>query len=207
VSEGSSLVDKARSLRPLIEQEAARAEAETTTTRVVVDALADAELFWVLVPRELGGGEASIVDAVAVFEELAYADGSTGWSAMANATSSAFAAIYTGDDAAKKMFGPNGRGIHAGMFGPVGTARATDDGFSVSGKYQFGSGCAHASWFAAGTQEVDADGTPLNDDAGRARDAHRLPAPGTGGRARQLGCARARGHGQLRLHRRRRVRR
>jgi alkylation response protein AidB-like acyl-CoA dehydrogenase len=132
----------------------------------VVDALRDAELFWILVPRELGGAEASVVDALGVFEELAYADGSTGWSTMANATSSAFAAIYTGDEAAKTMFGPNGRGIHAGMFGPVGTARATDDGFAVSGNYQFGSGCAHATWIAAGTQEVDAGGTPLNDDVG-----------------------------------------
>jgi alkylation response protein AidB-like acyl-CoA dehydrogenase len=166
VSEGSSLVDKAQALRPLIEREAARAEAETTTTQVVVDALAEAEIFWILVPRELGGAEVSIVDALGVFEELAYADGSTGWSTMANATSSAFAAIYTGDEAAKTMFGPNGRGIHAGMLGPVGTARATDDGFAVSGKYQFGSGCAHATWFGAGTQEVDADGSPLNDDAG-----------------------------------------
>jgi alkylation response protein AidB-like acyl-CoA dehydrogenase len=167
VSEGSSLiVDKARALRPLIEREAAQSEAETTTTRVVVDALAEAELFWILVPRELGGAEARIEEALAVFEELAYADGSTGWSTMANATSSAFAAIYTGDEAAKTMFGPNGRGIHAGMFGPVGTARATGDGFTVSGKYQFGSGCAHATWFAAGTQEVDADGSPLNDESG-----------------------------------------
>lgn len=166
MSEASSLVERARALRPLIERDAAQAEADTTTTKAVVDALADAELFWILVPRELGGAEASIVDALGVFEELAYADGSTGWSAMANATSSAFAAIYTGDEAAKTMFGPNGRGIHAGMFGPVGIARATDDGFAVTGKYQFGSGCGHATWFAAGTQEVDADGAPLNDDAG-----------------------------------------
>jgi alkylation response protein AidB-like acyl-CoA dehydrogenase len=164
--EASLLVDKARALRPLIEREAARAEEETTTTQVVVDALTGAELFWILVPRELGGAEAGIEDALAVFEELAYADGSTGWSTMANATSSAFAAIYTGDDAAKTMFGPNGRGIHAGMFGPVGIARATDDGFVVSGKYQFGSGCAHATWIAAGTQEIDADGAPLNDESG-----------------------------------------
>src|SRR5262249_40857291 len=99
--EASLLVEKARARRPLVEREAARAEEETTTTQVVVDALAEAELFWILVPRELGGAEAGIEDALAVFEELAYADGSTGWSTMANATSSAFAAIYTGDDAAK----------------------------------------------------------------------------------------------------------
>ncbi len=117
-------------------------------------------------PRELGGAEAGIEDALGVFEELAYADGSTGWSAMANATSSAFAAIYTSDDAAKAMFHPDGRGIHAGMLGPVGTARAGGDGFVVNGRYQFGSGCAHATWFGAGTHEVDADGTPLNDEVG-----------------------------------------
>jgi indole-3-acetate monooxygenase len=162
----SLLVDKARALRPLIEAEAARAEAETTTTKVVVDALAGAELFWLLVPKELGGAEAGIEDALAVFEELAYADGSTGWSTMANVTSSCFAAIYTGDEAAKTMFGAEQRGISAGMLGPMGTARVADDGFVVTGRYQFGSGCAHATWFGAGTQEVDAAGEPQNDASG-----------------------------------------
>ena len=162
----SVLVDKARALRPLIELEAARAEAESSTTQPVVDALADAELFWILVPRELGGAEAGIEDALAVFEELAYADGSTGWSAMANATSSALAAIYTNDEAAKAMFTADRRGIHAGMLGPVGSARDAEGGFVVNGRYQFGSGCAHATWIGAGTQEVDADGAPRNDASG-----------------------------------------
>ena len=54
---------------------------------------------------------------------------------MANTTSSAFAAIYTSDEAAKTMFNADARGIHAGMLGPVGTARVADDGFTVSGKY------------------------------------------------------------------------
>src|SRR3954451_6649987 len=160
------LVDKARALRPLIEREAALAESESSTTKAVVDALAAAELFWILVPRELGGAEAGIEDALAVFEELAYADGSTGWSAMANATSSAFAAIYTSDDAAKTMFNADARGIHAGMLGPVGSARAADDGFMVNGRYSFGSGGAHAPCFGARTQEVHAQGSPVNDASG-----------------------------------------
>lgn len=163
----SVLVDKARALRPLIERDAAQAETESSTTSAVVEALADAELFWMLVPRELGGAEAGIEDALGVFEELAYADGSTGWSAMANATSSAFAAIYTSTEAAKTMFDGGRRGIHAGMLGPVGTALGTDDGgFVVSGRYQFGSGCAHATWIGAGTQEVDAAGERINDEIG-----------------------------------------
>jgi len=162
----SVLVDRARALRPLIEQDAAIAEHESSTTKAVVDALAESELFWILVPRELGGAETGIEDALAVFEELAYADGSTGWSAMANITSSCFAAIYSSADAAKTMFGGERLGIHAGMLGPVGTARVSDDGFVVDGRYQFGSGCAHATWFGAGTQEVDAAGERLSDASG-----------------------------------------
>ena len=161
-----TLLDRARALTPLIERDAAKAEADTTTTQEVVDAVAAAELFWILVPKVLGGAEASIVDTLAVFEELAYADGSTGWSVMANVTSSCLAAIYTGDDASAAMFPANALGIHAGMLGPVGTARAVDGGYVVSGRYQFGSGCAHATWFGAGVQEVDAGGEPLTDESG-----------------------------------------
>src|SRR5689334_15053887 len=162
----SPLVGRARALRPLIEREAARAEADTTTTQVVVDAIAEAELFWLLVPKELGGSEASLAEVLEVFEELAYADGSTGWSVMANITTSCFAAIYTGAEAAAAMFPAGAPGIHAGMLGPAGTARAVDGGYVVSGKYQFGSGCAHSTWFGAGVQEVDEKGEALTDDVG-----------------------------------------
>ena len=162
----SDLLTRARALRPLIEREAAHAEADTTTTPSVVDAIRAAELFWLLVPKELGGSEALLGDVLAVFEELAYADGSTGWSVMANITTSCFASIYTSDDASAAMFPASGLGIHAGMLGPVGTARATDGGYVVSGNYQFGSGCAHSTWFGAGVQEVDANGEPMIDEIG-----------------------------------------
>ncbi|HEX7444593.1 MAG TPA: acyl-CoA dehydrogenase family protein [Acidimicrobiales bacterium] len=160
----ASLVDRARALAPLIEAEAARAELEGTMTPAVVDALADAGLFWTLVPAELGGAEADAVTSLGVFEELAYADGSTGWSAMANATTSCFAAIYTGDEAVDAMFGAE-LGIHAGMLGPMGTAARADHGFTVSGSYQFGSGCGHAGWFGAGVMEM-ADGAPALSELG-----------------------------------------
>lgn len=152
------LLSRARALAPVIEAEADRAEAETTTTAPVVDALRREELFWLLVPREFGGAETDICTALAVFEELARADGSTGWSAMANSTSSCFAAIYTGEGAAKAMFDAASLGIHAGMLGPVGRARRVEGGYRVSGRYQFGSGCAHADYIGAGTIEVDDDG-------------------------------------------------
>ena len=82
-----------------------------------------------MVPEDVGGAEAPIETALGVFEELAYADGSTGWSVMANASSSAFAAIYCGDDAAATMFPAGAPGIHAGHVRPGRERDATDDGY------------------------------------------------------------------------------
>src|SRR5262245_43499548 len=110
------LVARAWALAPLIEADALEAEQTGTPTKRVVDAIAEQQLFWTMVPEGCGGLEASIEVALGVFEALAHADGSTGWSAMANATSSAFAALYCGDDAVATMFPPGAPGIHAGMF-------------------------------------------------------------------------------------------
>src|SRR5262245_39327398 len=100
----TDLVARARSLRPLIEAEADEAERAGTTTKKVVDAIAEQQLFWTMVPRECGGLEASMETSLEVFEELADADGSTGWSVMANVTSTMFAAIYCDDAAVSEMF-------------------------------------------------------------------------------------------------------
>jgi alkylation response protein AidB-like acyl-CoA dehydrogenase len=147
------LVARARSLRPVIEADATEAERAGTTTKRVVDAVAEQQLFWTMVPRECGGLEAPIEVALGVFEALAYADGSTGWSVMANATSSCFASIYCADDGVREMFPPGNPGIMAGMFGPVGRAVAVEGGYTFDGQYRFASGCAHASWIAAGAIE------------------------------------------------------
>ena len=52
-----------------------------------------------MVPEALGGTEADLGTTLAVYEELSHADGSTGWSVLANATTSAFAGAYCDDDA------------------------------------------------------------------------------------------------------------
>jgi alkylation response protein AidB-like acyl-CoA dehydrogenase len=140
-----------RSLAELIEHEAAAVDAAGTLTTPVIDALTEAGLFGLMVPRELGGTEADAVTTLAVFEELSRADGSTGWSFLANATTTAFAAAYTGDAAVKEMFRGPGPVVHAGMLGPRGEAKQVDGGYQVNGRFSFGSGIAHANWIGAGT--------------------------------------------------------
>ena len=149
------LVARARGLRALVEAEADAAERADTMTAPVIDALRESRLFWLMVPRELGGLEADVVTAITVFEELAHADGSTGWSMMANATGTCFAAIYPDDAAVEVMFGGDEPPIVAGMFGPAGQLLRDGDGYVLSGSFQFGSGCAHSTWLSAGAMELD----------------------------------------------------
>jgi indole-3-acetate monooxygenase len=152
----TDLVATARALAPLIEAEADAAELAGTLTDPVVDALHDAGLFGLMVPEVLDGHEASILTCIEVFEELARADGSTGWSYMANATAASFAGSFTGDGAAQAMFarGSDRMPVFAGMFGPVGSAELVDDGYIVNGRYGFASGSGYASWISGGTLVV-----------------------------------------------------
>ena len=57
----------------------------------VVDALRDTGLNRMMLPRSLGGLETPTADAIAAFENIAAADGSTGWCAVIGAGSNIFA--------------------------------------------------------------------------------------------------------------------
>ncbi len=160
----------ARALAPLIEAEAEAGEAACVITPAVADALDAAGLFGLMVPRELGGLEAGIGPTLEVFEELSRADGSTGWSLLASATSSAFAGAYTGDAAAHEMFPAGRRAIHAGMYAPVGTAHVADAdgvaGYRISGHYRFGSGSAYATWIGGGALQLLDGELAMNPETG-----------------------------------------
>ncbi len=120
----------ARTLAALIDSEAASTDATGTMTQPVVAALAEAGMFGLLVPRSLDGTEADASTTLAVFEELSRADGSTGWSFLANATTTAFAAAYTGDRAIKEMFGGPTMPITPGCSVLGARPRPSKEGFS-----------------------------------------------------------------------------
>ena len=148
----------ARSLSPLVEREAAAAEHAGTLPESLIDAFRESGLFALQIPRSLGGSEADAETTLAVYEEVCRADGSAGWTLLANASTSAFATTYTSDDAIRTMFA-GGIPTHAGQFSPRGRAIADGDGYTVNGRYSFGSGSGHADWIGGGALEV-VDGEP-----------------------------------------------
>lgn len=144
-------VERARRVAPAVRAAATAVEHHGTMTDDVVKLLSDAEFFWLLAPAEVGGGNGTIQDALGVVEEICAADGSIGWSLMANMSVTGFCGGHCADDAVKTLFGAD-RAIIAGMFGPMGTVTPTDGGYRAGGKYSFGSGTGHASWVGGGAR-------------------------------------------------------
>lgn len=150
------LVQAAHELYERVDRNAREAPADAPVPRDTVDALAGAGLHGLMVPKEVGGGEAPIVACIDTFAEISRADGSAGWCLMANAATVAFFGAWAGDDFAAELFA-DGVPLAAGQFAPNGTAELDGDGFHITGDYRFGSGTNHSDWIGAGvlTNEED----------------------------------------------------
>jgi alkylation response protein AidB-like acyl-CoA dehydrogenase len=160
-----SPVARARDLARLIAAEADAIERVRRLTKSVVEELHQARLFRMLYPRSVGGDEvepAVYIDAVG---ELARADGSVGWCASI-ANSTGLFAPYLEPEAARTVFGPP-RSTCA--WGPPNDCRgiAVPGGYRVTGRWDFASGCRHASWMGAHGTVVEPDGSLRLNNFGR----------------------------------------
>ncbi|MBJ19619.1 MAG: acyl-CoA dehydrogenase [bacterium] len=159
-------VEMARSIRPLVLENAEASERERTLNKETVDALWQSGLLQYTNPREAGGVEPSVPEMLEIWEELAWQDGSVGWIGIANLPSAAFAAAYLPDEGFAEVFTANDHRITmGGQFAPNGQGQVREGGYSVTGKWNFGSGTGHSEYVAGGFIPFR-DGAPLMGDDG-----------------------------------------
>jgi alkylation response protein AidB-like acyl-CoA dehydrogenase len=160
-------VERARALAPRLAAAAARIEAGRELPPDIVDALHEARLFHMLVPRSLGGDEASPVAFMAAIEELAKADASTAWCVAQTSVCSTVSSSLEPHIAAE-IFKNDPRGVLAWGPSTSKTAKAVAErgGYRVSGEWPFASGSRHATWLAAHSFVSESDGTPRRDGNG-----------------------------------------
>jgi indole-3-acetate monooxygenase len=160
-------LEAARKLAPMVRASADETEALRELPRPLFEALADAGLFHLAVPRSIGGGEIDLPTYVQVIETLGAADASTAWCINQGAIYGTYAA-RTPRDVAREIWIDPPRAVVANT--PAATAQATvvDGGYRVTGRQGFSTGCRHATWIAAHAQvtdhgklRLDADGQPL----------------------------------------------
>jgi alkylation response protein AidB-like acyl-CoA dehydrogenase len=147
-SETELYLDAARRLAPLIRSCADQTEADRELPRPLFEALADAGLFKLAIPRAVGGAEIDLPTYVQVLEELGKADASTGWVVNQCAVFATYSARMP-RELARAIWVDTPRCVVANT--PVATARAVmvAGGYRVTGRQGFSSGCRHAAWLAA----------------------------------------------------------
>ena len=155
-ADAAGLIRAARELAPKIEAARADIERERQVPRALVDAMGDAGLFALWLPKAFDGPELNLVDYIRVIEELARADGSAAWCATVAACYSRIAG-YLQPEIARRIFG-GGRTVVAGTINPTGKAFAVDGGHRVTGRWAYGSGILHSTWTLGNCIVHDRDG-------------------------------------------------
>src|SRR5215471_815160 len=161
-TESQSPLDIARKLAPMIRSCADQIEADRELPRPLFEALADAGLFQLALPRSLGGAEIDLPTYVQVLEEIGKADASTGWIVNQCAIFATYAARMP-SDIARLIWIDTPRSIVANTPLPTAQAIVVPGGYRVTGRQGFSTGCRHAAWLAARAQVLE-NGQPRLQD-------------------------------------------
>ncbi|MDP1820121.1 MAG: acyl-CoA dehydrogenase family protein [Acidimicrobiales bacterium] len=153
-------IDAVAGILPTIAARASEIEAARRLPLDLLDELVGAGCFGVVLPVSHGGRGGDLPAALNLFESVAVADGSAGWTVMIGASAwcdvaslprATFDSLYAGRD----------RTILAGAFNPMGASITPGEGgYRVTGRWSFASGCEHADWLFGNCIEGFADGGP-----------------------------------------------
>ena len=141
---------------------AARGRAIEASRRIpeeVVERLADAGFFRMLVPRAYGGLEAPPSTFVKTLAALARGDAAVGWCTMVGAASGILAAYL--DPAEARALWSDPRLVASGVFAPTATGKRVAGGWEITGRWAFASGCEHSKVRAGGFVGEGPDGKPI----------------------------------------------
>lgn len=154
---GQDVVARARALAPAIAAAADQIEATRRIPEPLLGELHAARLFRLLLPQSAGGEEVEPGAYFEAIEEVARHDASIAWNLFVG-NSSALIAPFLAPEVARQIFA-DPRALVA--WGPPNSCRAeaVSGGYRVSGRWDFASGCRHATWMGAHGHVVEADGS------------------------------------------------
>ena len=142
-----SYLTVARELTPRIAAVSDDINRERELPEELFTELADKGFFRLLVPRSLGGEEIDYLEHLSIVQTFAEADGSTAWCINQNNVFATVSAKMP-EPLAREIWGAP-RAVVAN--GPPTNASAApiSGGYRLTGRWNFSSGCRHATWMAA----------------------------------------------------------
>lgn len=154
-SEGAStLSDRIRAVVPQIAAAVPKTQSDRRISDEIIEALRQAGMFRVYVPKVYGGTEESIIEVCNCIRMIARVCPSTAWVVGVLCAHPFITSLY-----GKRMQdefwadGPDTLCSTAGL--PVNKAKIVDGGLMVSGRFPFSSGCVHANWAMVGVSVPD----------------------------------------------------
>src|SRR5215813_8276108 len=131
----------------------------------IAQAMKDAGVFGMAMPRAWGGPELDPLTQFRVIEALAIADGSAGWCAMIGCDGG-YVTAFLDQDVARAIY-PDILVATGAAATTTGQAVRVPGGYRVSGRFPFVSGCQHCEWVWLGciviendVPRVDGNGVP-----------------------------------------------
>jgi alkylation response protein AidB-like acyl-CoA dehydrogenase len=141
-------IERARELRPLLQNEAPAGEKLRTLTPAVDKVLKETGLLTLLLPCRWGGAGISFSDYARVAIEVAKGDPSVSWVVqIINGTT--WVSSLTSDATQEALFG-KGPKLVCGAYNPPGKARRVEGGWIINGAWPYTSGSRQCDWAQSG---------------------------------------------------------
>jgi alkylation response protein AidB-like acyl-CoA dehydrogenase len=155
----TDVVDRSAALVPLLRENAGATEKARRLAPGNIEALAEAGIFKLTVPRHFGGYEADLATQNLVMENLARGCGSTAWVCTVGTACTWMVGLFPDETQDEVFDAPEVR--VAGVVAAAATAARGDGGYVISGRWPFNSGCLDADWAALGVPLGSADDPQL----------------------------------------------
>jgi alkylation response protein AidB-like acyl-CoA dehydrogenase len=155
--DAAELVARVKELHPLLAKNAAQGERDRRVVEESIEALTEAGLFRMTVPKRFGGHQTSMRTVLDVSAAVAEADGGTSWVVTLVNVCNWMTGLFP-EQAQREVFGTDPDTKVSGVLTPTAETRRTDGGWRVTGKWYYNSGSWHASWAVLGVPLTDVSG-------------------------------------------------
>jgi 3-hydroxy-9,10-secoandrosta-1,3,5(10)-triene-9,17-dione monooxygenase len=154
------LVARARELAPLLAEDAAEAERLRRPTDRVIDALREAGVFRLMVPRCHGGLELDLDAFLEVGLALGEGDASMAWVTTFYIEHNWMLCQFP-EAFQRELYANRSYILAPASLAPGGVAEPADGGFLLVGRWQWGTGVMHADWVIASGRVEGSEGLDL----------------------------------------------
>ena len=154
----TELLRSASEIAPTLQAHANWHEQHRRLHDETIEALAQAGIFKLRVPKRYGGYESDNRTLVEVLAELGQGDGSTAWVAWVLVSNTWLVGLFP-DAVQDEVFSTPDVRV-SGTLSPTGKAERRDGGFVLNGEWHFHSGSLHSQWSALAAMSTTEEGIP-----------------------------------------------